>query len=138
MRYQGLSDQGKSKSGYFRLSLFISANVMVLILFLVYHRSLLPTDAAGPPSCLTVSASGPIWQNLAFVASQSGTFAAEIDGTPFGNNIDAGIGLSNGSQTGFTGLACIARFNTGGTIDARNGGAYAAASTIPYSANTTY
>jgi hypothetical protein len=61
-----------------------------------------------------------------------------MDATPLGNGIDAGVGLSNGAQTAFSGLACIARFNTSGNIDARNGGAYAAASPITYSANTSY
>jgi len=58
-----------------------------------------------------------------------------MDATPLGVNIDAGIGLSNGPQTAFEGLACIARFNDKGKIDASNGGGYAAATTIPYSAN---
>ena len=58
-----------------------------------------------------------------------------MDATPLGVNIDAGIGLSNGPQSAFEGLACIARFNDKGKIDASNGGGYAAATTIPYSAN---
>jgi len=61
-----------------------------------------------------------------------------MDATPLGNGIDAGIGLSNGSQNAFTGLACIGRFNTSGNIDARNGGGYAAVNSISYSANVTY
>ena len=61
-----------------------------------------------------------------------------MDATPLSTNIDGGIGLSNGSQTDFGGLACIARFNHDGKIDARNGGAYAAAIALPYSANTIY
>ena len=60
-----------------------------------------------------------------------------MDATPLGMTIDGGIELSNGSQSMFEGLACIARFNNNGKIDVRNGGAYAVASTIPYSANTT-
>lgn len=78
------------------------------------------------------------WQNIALASNQTGTFTAEMDATPLGSNIDAGVGLSNGAQTAFTGLACIARFNAQGTIDARNGNAYAAASSIPYLANTPY
>jgi hypothetical protein len=35
-------------------------------------------------------------------------------------------------------MAAIARFNPMGTIDARNGGLYAAASAIPYAAGVTY
>ena len=46
--------------------------------------------------------------------------------------------LSNGAQTVYTGFATLVRFNPSGNIDARNGGAYAAASTIPYSAGVSY
>ena len=135
MHYQGSSQCG-SKSNYFRLSLLLSLTVILFMVF-VFHQSLF-TNAAGPPSCLTVSATGPVWQNLSLVSPQGGTFTAEIDATPLAPGTDAGVGLSNGSQTTFAGLACAARFNTNGKIDARNGGSYAAASTIPYSPNTTY
>ncbi len=138
MRYQGFSRKCRSRSKYSRLISLLSFGLILLIVFNAYYRVLPLANAAGPPSCLTVSASGAVWQNLAFVGAQSGTFTAEMDGTPLGAGIDAGIGLSNGAQTAFTGLACIARFNTTGTIDARNGGAYAAVTTIPYAANTTY
>jgi hypothetical protein len=46
--------------------------------------------------------------------------------------------LSQGAAAAYTDLAVIVRFNTGGTIDARNGGAYAAANTITYTAGTSY
>ena len=94
--------------------------------------------AAGPPSPITVSASGPEWGSTAFGAQQTGSFTAEVDGTPLASNIDGGIGLSNGPQTAFTGLACIARFNSSGFIDARNGGSYSAVNSIPYVGNQTY
>src|SRR5215211_376378 len=128
------SSQCELKSNYFRLSLLLSLAVTLLIVFL--HESLL-TNAAGPPSCLNVSAAGPVWQNLSFVSPQAGTFTAEIDATPLAAFMSGGVGLSNGAQTTFGGLACAARFFTNGKIEARNGGAYAA-STIPYSPNTTY
>jgi unsaturated chondroitin disaccharide hydrolase len=38
----------------------------------------------------------------------------------------------------YTGLAVSVRLNPSGNIDARNAGAYAAASTIPYAANVQY
>jgi hypothetical protein len=94
--------------------------------------------AAGPPSPITVSASGPEWGSTAFGSQQTGSFTAEVDGTPLASNIDGGIGLSNGPQTAFTGLACIARFNSSGFIDARNGGSYSAVNSIPYIGNQTY
>jgi phage replication-related protein YjqB (UPF0714/DUF867 family) len=92
----------------------------------------------GETNCVTVDSTGAAWQNRALAANQTGTFTAEMDATPQGTNIDAGVGLSNGVQSAFSGLACIVRFNNQGKIDARNGGAYAALSQISYSANTSY
>jgi len=87
--------------------------------------------------CLTASVGAP-WQNLGLPSSQPGTFEATFDATPSVSPNNATIGISNGTQTAYTGFACIVRFNNLGDIDARNGGAYAAASTIPFSANSTY
>jgi hypothetical protein len=81
--------------------------------------------------------SGGGWQNFAFSA-QTGAFTAEFDATPSASPIDSVVGMSRGAQNAYTGFATLARFNPSGNIDARNGGAYAAASTIPYSANVTY
>jgi len=89
-------------------------------------------------NCVTTDSTAAPWQNRALASDQSGTFTAEMDATPQGTNIDAGVGLSSGAQMTFAGLACIARFNTQGKIDARNGGAYAALSQISYSPNTSY
>lgn len=85
-----------------------------------------------------VSANGPEWASTPFGTPQTGTFTAEMDATPLAGTIDGGIGLSNGPQSAFTGLACIGRFNNSGTIDARNGGSYTAVNSIPYTANQTY
>jgi hypothetical protein len=46
--------------------------------------------------------------------------------------------MSKGAQTTFTGFATLTRFNTSGNIDARNGGAYAANVTLPYSGGSKY
>ena len=48
------------------------------------------------------------------------------------------MAFSNGAQSAYTGLAAIVRFSTAGAIDARNGGAYAATSSIPFTAGVTY
>jgi endoglucanase len=72
------------------------------------------------------------------IATQTGQFTATFDASPSISPINACVALSQGTVTAFTGMATIARFNPTGDIDARNGGAYAAAATIPYSANTTY
>jgi hypothetical protein len=96
-------------------------------------------EAPGPlqgVGCATAT-SGGAWQNVAFSA-QSGAFTAEFDATPSAAPIDNVIGLSRGAQTAYAGFAALARFSPTGNIDARNGGAYAAASAIPYSANVTY
>ena len=86
--------------------------------------------------CTAVSSS---WSNSSF-AAHTGTFMATALATPSGSAINSVIGLSNGSQSSYTGLAAIARFNPSGQIDAYNAssGAYEAASAIPYEAGTSY
>jgi hypothetical protein len=70
--------------------------------------------------------------------AQAGTFTAEWDSTPSTSLNNSNVGLSFGPQAAFTGFAVAARFNPSGDIDARNGGAFVAASTIPYVAGTSY
>jgi len=89
-----------------------------------------------PPSS-TCPTSSTAFQNSAF-ASQNGSFTATFDATPNGTGLDAATGLSQGAAAAYTDLAVIVRFNTGGTIDARNGGAYAATNSIGYTAGTSY
>jgi Chondroitinase B len=86
--------------------------------------------------CATVTSGGG-WQNFP-ISAQNGTFTAEFDATPSASPIDTVVGLSRGAQNAYAGFATLARFNPSGNIDARNGGAYAATSTIPYSAGVTY
>src|SRR5260221_7737950 len=93
-----------------------------------------PPPPPPPGTCVTASAS---WLNSGF-ASQAGSFTAEFDATPSAANIDGVTGLAHGAVSDYTGLAAIVRFNGTGTIDARNGGAYTAASTISYSAGKAY
>jgi len=76
------------------------------------------------------------WVNTSFT-SQAGAFTAEYDGTP-SQLLDSSITMSKGSQTAFTGMAALTRFNNTGKIDARNGGAFAANVTLPYSGGNTY
>src|SRR5439155_20363619 len=71
-------------------------------------------------------------------SSQSGFFTVQFDASPSISPSNATVGLCQGAQTGYPGIACIVRFNTTGTIDARNGGAYAAATSVPFSAGSTY
>src|SRR3989442_1938844 len=94
------------------------------------------TVSAPPPpgTCVT---SVVALQNTA-LATQNGSFTVQYDATPNGAPIDAVTGLSSGAAAAYTDLAVITRFNPTGQIDARNGGAYAAASTIPYTTGTSY
>src|SRR5206468_6650798 len=78
----------------------------------------------GPDPCSTASAGGG-WVNRPF-PTQTGAFTAQFDATPSAAPIDSAMALSSGPQTTFGGFACLARFNTDGNIDARNGGIYAA------------
>jgi len=83
-----------------------------------------------------VSATG-VFRNTAF-AAQTGSFTAEYDATPAHSSVDAVVGLSDGPANGYTSLAVITRFHNNGFIDARNGGAYAAMSSIPFTGGLTY
>ncbi len=87
-------------------------------------------------ACVTATMGGG-WQNSP-MSSETGTFTATFDATPSASPTNSVVALSNGAQTAYGSFACLARFNPSGDIDARNGGAYAAASTIPYSAGVSY
>jgi Alginate lyase len=80
---------------------------------------------------------GNNWIN-GIIPTQTGTFTAEWDATPSTALNNSNIGLSLGPQSAFTGLAIAGRFNPTGQIDARNGGAFVAASTINYVAGVKY
>jgi poly(beta-D-mannuronate) lyase len=75
--------------------------------------------------------------NLAFPSAQAGTFTAEFDAASSVSPANAVAGLSSGAATGYTGIACMVRFNTTGQIDARNGGGFTTG-TINFAANTVY
>ena len=78
------------------------------------------------------------WAGYPLGASETGSFAASFDVTPQANATDANIALSQNSPADYIDLAAIVRFNNTGNIDARNGSAYAAAYTQPYTAGATY
>ncbi len=88
-------------------------------------------------TCVTPPTDGA-WHNTAFSPAKTGTFTATFDATPSISPISAAVGLSHGTQAAFSGFANLAIFTTSGTIQARNGSAYAAASTIPSAAGVTY
>jgi len=84
--------------------------------------------------CATSSTS---WQNTPML-TPNGTFDVSFDAIPSATNIDAVTGLSAAPALAYTDLAVIARFNSTGTIDAINGGGYAAANAVPYVGGSTY
>ncbi len=96
-------------------------------------------NTCGSSTCSTVDLG--VWSNTSFT-DQTGVFTATFDATPSASPIDAVIGLSNTSQTSYSGLAAIVRFNPDGKIDARNDTDYRwdgyPNGGIPYTANTTY
>ncbi|MBI3298900.1 MAG: DUF4082 domain-containing protein [Elusimicrobia bacterium] len=92
------------------------------------------TVPAPNPTCFSSAGS---WQNRPF-SPQAGSFEATFDATPGQAGMDGVAGFSNGPAADYPAVASIVRFNPAGFIDARNGGAYAAAAPIPYSAGTAY
>jgi hypothetical protein len=77
------------------------------------------------------------WTNTPFTA-QTGSPTVKLNSTPSGNAINAVVGLSNGPQSTYTGLAAIVRFNPSGFIDAYNGTGYSALASVPYTGGTKY
>lgn len=78
------------------------------------------------------------WASVAF-APQTAAFTYRFDMAASANNIDTVVGLGGVTPvTGYGDLACIVRFNSSGTIDARNGGAYASLVNLPYSVGNVY
>ncbi len=86
-------------------------------------------------TCATSSGS---WVNSPLSQTATGSFRVAFDATPSAGLINGTMGLSYGPASGYTSLAAIVRFNGTGTIDARNGGVFAAVANIPYLAGTSY
>jgi hypothetical protein len=76
--------------------------------------------------------------NRALGSTQTGSFGVDFDASVSLAPSNTTFGLCQGAQTAYTGLACVVRFSSTGVIDARNGGAYAAVTSMAYAANTTY
>src|SRR5262249_31910065 len=97
-------------------------------------------DAAGNVSAQSASASATTqgaWSNFSF-PTQTANFTASFDATPSASAADIVIGLAPTTATAYTDLAAIVRFNSTNTIDVRNGSAYGANVSVPYSAGTSY
>jgi hypothetical protein len=103
------------------------------------------TDSTVTSGTYTISTSGGSttvtsadgFVNQALSATQSGVFTATFTASPSISPSNAVVGLSSGAATGYTGIAAMIRFNTTGTIDARNGGAFTTG-TVAFTAGATY
>lgn len=92
----------------------------------------------GPNAC---SVSRPHeWLSQAFPV-KTGRFKLELDALPAAGasgTVDAVIGAASGAPGSFSDLAAIVRFRPDGTLDARNGAAYAADTVFSYADTTSY
>jgi hypothetical protein len=86
-------------------------------------------------SCLSSTGT---WQSTALSQVQTGHFRISFDATPSATTENGVIGVSAAPTGNYDNFALSARFNVSGKIDARNGAAYVAASSIPYAANVAY
>jgi len=77
------------------------------------------------------------WANHA-IKPRGDTFVASFLTTPGGNSMDTTIGFAGGAVDWWDDMAAYVRFNTSGTIDARNGPGFTAVSSIPYTAGAIY
>jgi hypothetical protein len=96
-----------------------------------------PTTSSEVTSGCTLVSSGSAWWNSAF-PSESGSFHVDFSATPSANNIDAVVGLSNGTASTWTKLAAIVRFSPEGIIDVRRGSGYSYSSRNAYRAGQTF
>ncbi len=85
--------------------------------------------------CLTGTPAWTASQNLP--SSQTGSFVIKFDATPT-TSMNGIVGLSLGAATDYPNLAVSVRFNPTGTIDSRNGGVFAALTSIPYVGGQVY
>jgi len=89
----------------------------------------------GISGCLNADAT---WRNRA-LPTESGTFQWEADVTPFVTTANDGVvGLGQSVPNGYASMGVAVRFSSSGDIDVRNGGAYAAAMTLPFSVGSSY
>jgi hypothetical protein len=111
------------------------------------HRVAIVDSPAGTVSvCNYAKTSGDVctridagdgWQNLtSWPSPGAASFFAELK--PTEANLDAVVGLAGGPADAFNDLAAIVRFNAAGTVDARNGAAYAALASLVYQPGTVY
>jgi parallel beta-helix repeat protein len=92
-----------------------------------------PTKPAPTPQIFIEGA----WQNTSITA-ETAPFQTSFSATPYQNDENVVIGLSNGPASTYADLAAIVRFNPSGQIDVRDGSNYQADNTVNYVAGSTY
>ena len=127
-----LRRSGRVFTGTMVLSVILLAGIWSLE---VSAKPQISLAATTPNACQTSQTN--VWASYP-ITSQTGTFTFSFDATPNNVGTDAVTGLSYGSAASFSDLATIVRFNPNQVIDARNGGVYSAATSIPYTPGLTY
>jgi len=74
------------------------------------------------PVCVLAPSDGA-WHDTPIGVTETGTFTATFDATPSIAPLSAGVGISQGAQTTYSGFANLAVFATSGVIQAYNGSA---------------
>jgi len=82
------------------------------------------------PVCVLAPADAT-WHDTPIGVTETGTFTATFDATPSVAPLSAGVGISQGAQSAYSGFANIVVFATSGMIQAYNGTGYQG--TVPYS-----
>jgi hypothetical protein len=93
------------------------------------------TPVRASTSCISSSGS---WANQFLPATVNSSFRVVYDATPASTVMDAVSGISYGFANEYTDLAAAVRFNSSGSIDARNGSTFTASNYIPYSEGVIY
>ncbi len=114
-----------SAAGAYQLQLAVSSNGQWVI-----DTMNVTVNAASTGSTTT-------WKDTP-MAAQTGSFTAEFDSTPGAAKMDGVTALSPAAISGYGGCAVLVRFNDAGTMDVRNGDAYAATTAVAYSAGKNY
>jgi hypothetical protein len=109
--------------------------VLAASLAAFFLSSATPIRAQAATACLLSSGT---WQSTALSQPQTGHFRISWDAAPSVITENGVMGLSAAPTAQYDDFALSVRFNASGKIDVRNGAAYVAASSIPYSANKTY
>lgn len=104
----------------------------------VEHKSISANKYTGTDTGGTTVSSSDGFFNQSLGSTQSGSFSVDFDASTSLSPSNTTFSLCHGAAAAYTDLACMVRFNTGGTIDARNGGAFAAVNSMSFAANTTY